>query len=142
MTTTDRGESLPTAVRILAVEDFEPYRHFVVSMLDHRPDLQVVASVSNGPEAVEKARELKPDLILMDIGLPGLNGIEAARRIRQLSPDSKIIFLTQESSPEVVQEAILLGADGFVFKSDAESDLLPAVQAVLAGKKFFSDGAG
>jgi len=98
--------------------------------------------VSNGLEAVQKAQELKPDLILMDIGLPGLNGMEAARRIRTLAPNSKIIFLTQESSPELVREAASLGASGYVFKSKAETDLLIAVDSVLQGKQFFDDGEG
>jgi two-component system nitrate/nitrite response regulator NarL len=124
------------------VDDFEPYRKFVSSLLHERPDLQVVCEVSDGLQAVEKAQQLKPDLILMDIGLPGINGIEAARRIRTLVPHSKIIFLTQESSPEVVQEAISLGASGYVLKIEAETDLLMAVQAVLEGKQFFNDGTG
>lgn len=142
MPITDRGDSPLAATRILIVEDFEPYWQFVLGMLRERPELQVVASVSNGLQAVDRALELKPDLILMDIGLPGLNGLEAARRIRNLVPDSKILFLTQESSPEVLQEAILLGAHGFVFKSEAESDLLPAIQAVLQGKIFFKNSPG
>lgn len=142
MNAIDGCPSLLRVTRILAVEDFGPYRQFVLSILTGRPELQVVGSVSNGLEAVEKALELKPDLILMDIGLPGLNGIEAARRIRELLPDSKILFITQESSTEIIQEAILLGASGYVFKSLASADLLTAVQAVLDGKKFFSDGAG
>ncbi len=139
MTITDPGASVGDIIRILVVEDFEPYRQVVVAMLDHRPDLQVVASVSNGLEAVEKARELKPNLILMDIGLPGLNGIEAARQICHLSPQSKVVFLTQESSPEIQREAMLLGGWGFVLKSEAESSLLPAIQAVLEGKQFFRE---
>jgi len=102
----------------------------------------VICGVSNGLEAVQKAQELKPDLILMDIGLPGLNGMEAARRIRTLAPNSKIIFLTQESSPELVREAVSLGASGYVFKSKAETDLLIAVDSVLQGKQFFDDGGG
>ena len=102
----------------------------------------MICGVSNGLEAVQKAQDLKPDLILMDIGLPGLNGIEAARRIRTLAPNSKIIFLTQESSPEVVREAVILGARGYVIKSRAETDLLIAVDAVLQGKQFFNDGDG
>ena len=124
------------------MDDFEPYRKFVSSLLHERPDLQVVCEVSDGLQAVEKAQQLKPDLILMDIGLPGINGIEAARRIRTLVPHSKIIFLTQESSPEVVQEAISLGASGYVLKIEAETDLLMAVQAVLEGMQFFNDGTG
>ena len=121
--------------------DFEPYRIFITSLLHERPNLRVIGEVSGGVEAVEKAQELKPDLILMDIGLLGLNGIEAARRIRKLVPASKIVFLTQESSPEVIEEAITLGASGYVFKSQAETDLLTAVEAVLQGKEFFNGGS-
>ena len=102
----------------------------------------MICEVSNGLEAIQKAQELKPDLILMDIGLPGLNGIEAARRIRTLTPNTKIIFLTQESSLEVMREAVILGASGYVLKSQAETDLLIAVDAILQGKQFFNDGKG
>jgi len=94
------------------VDDFEPYRLIVTSLLHERPDLQVICGVSDGLQAVEKAQQLKPDLILMDIGLPGLNGIEAARRILTLVPGSKIIFLTQESSPEVIEGSDQLGSVG------------------------------
>ena len=122
------------------MDDFVPYRQFVSSLLHERPDLQVICGVSDGLLAVEKAQELQPDLILMDIGLPGISGIEAARRIRTLAPNSKIIFLTQESSPEVIQETKSLGASGYVLKIQAESDLLTAVEAVLQGRQFFNDG--
>jgi len=124
------------------VEDFEPYRKFVASLLEQRPDLRVVGGVSDGLQAVETAQELQPDLILMDIGLPGINGIEAARRIRRLVPNAKIIFLTQESAPEVIQEARSLGASGYVLKIQAEADLLMAVDAVLHGRQFFENGTG
>jgi DNA-binding NarL/FixJ family response regulator len=107
-------------------------------MLEERPALQIVGEVSDGLEAVRRAEELKPDLILLDIGLPTLNGIEAARQIRSLAPESKIIFLTQESSADVVEEALSLGAWGYVMKARARSDLLPAVEAVLLGKHFVS----
>ena len=126
--------------RILAVEDFAPYRALVVSLLNEQPHMRVVCEASSGLQAVEKAQELKPDLILMDIGLPDFNGIEAARRIRKFAPESKIIFLTQESSPEVVQAAIGLGASGYVLKSAAETDLVTAVETVIRGEKFFSAG--
>jgi DNA-binding response OmpR family regulator len=92
--------------------------------------------VSDGSEAVQKAEELKPDLILLDIGLPKLNGIEVARRIRQLSPESKIIVLSQESSLDVVNEALGLGVLGYVVKAAAGTELLPAVEAVLRGERF------
>jgi DNA-binding NarL/FixJ family response regulator len=100
--------------------------------------MQIICEVSNGLEAVQKAGELKPDLILMDIGLPVLNGIEAARRILKLSPQSKIILLTQESSADVVQEALNVGARGYVLKTKAVSELLDAVEAVIMEKQFVS----
>jgi len=78
-------------------------------MLDERPDLQIVCEVSDGLEAVNKAARLQPDLILLDVGLPSMNGIEASRRIRKLSPESKILFVSQESSADVVEEAFRLG---------------------------------
>ena len=123
-------------IRVLVVEDFDPFRQFICSTLRKRPGLQVICEVSNGLEAVQKAEELKPDLILLDIGLPGLNGIEAARQIRKLAPESKIIFLSQESSADVVQEALSLGALGYVVKTKAASQLLPAVEAAVMEKQF------
>jgi DNA-binding NarL/FixJ family response regulator len=125
-----------SSLRILVVEDFAPFLQFISTALATRRDLQVVCEVSNGLEAVQKALELRPDLIRLDIGLPGLNGIEAARQIRELVPESKIIFLTQESSPDVVQEAFKLGAWGYVVKASAASDLLAEVEAVISGKPF------
>lgn len=121
---------------MLVVEDFEPFRSFVCSALKQKPELEVVCELSDGLAAVQKAEELKPDLILLDIGLPGLNGIEAGRRIRKLVPDAKIIFLTQESSDDVLQAALELGARGYVVKTRAGSDLLAAVEAVLQGKQY------
>jgi DNA-binding NarL/FixJ family response regulator len=125
-------------VRILIVEDFLEFRRFISSALAKRPDLQIIGETENGLEAVQKAVELKPDLILMDIGLPSLNGLEAARKILELIPESKIIFLSQESSAEVVEEALGLGAWGYVVKAKAASDLLAAVEIVISGEKFVS----
>ena len=124
--------------RILTVEDFAPYRLYVTSLLSPHSHLKVVDEASHGLEAVEKAGHWKPDIILMDIGLPKLNGLEAARRIRDVSPDSKIVFLTENSAPELIAEAIELGASGYVFKSEAETNLFAAIEAVLAGRHFFS----
>jgi DNA-binding NarL/FixJ family response regulator len=120
------------------VEDFEPFRRFIASTLQTRSELQLICEVSDGFEAVQKAQELRPDLILLDIGLPTLNGIEAARRIRTLSPESKMLFLSQESSADVVQEALGVGALGYVLKAHAGSELLAAVDAVLQGNQFVS----
>ena len=120
------------------VDDFEPFRRFVCSMLDGRPDLQIVCEVSDGLEAVQKAKDLRSDLILLDIGLPTLNGIEVALPIRKLSPESKILFVSQESSADVVEEAFRLGALGCVAKTVVGRELLTAVNAVLRGEAFAS----
>ncbi len=125
-------------VRILVVDDFEPWRRLVSSMLKKIPELQVICEASDGLEAVQKAEQLCPDLILLDIGLPRLNGIEAARRIRKLAPDSKIIFLSQESSADVAQEALRAGASGYVVKVDAGTELPAAIEAATHSKKFIS----
>jgi DNA-binding NarL/FixJ family response regulator len=130
-----------SSVRILIVEDYPAFRQFICSTFGERCDLQVIGEVPDGLEAVQKAVELKPDLILLDIGLPTMNGIEVARQIRELAPESKIIFLSQESSADVLQEALSLGALGYVVKSKAGSELLAAVDAVISGKKFVSSTA-
>lgn len=118
-------------VRVLLVDDYEPWRQFVCSVLQKRPELEIVGEVADGLEAVQQAGELHPDVILLDIGLPTLNGIEAARRLRRTSPEVKILFVTQESSADVVEEALSTGAQGYVVKTNA-SDLLSAMNAVLA----------
>ena len=106
----------PTTLRVLVVDDFERFRRFVCSTLGKRRDLQVIGEASDGLEAVRKAEELKPDLIVLDIGLPTLNGIEVARRIRKSCPKCKILFMSQASSVDVAQEAFSLGAMGYVVK--------------------------
>jgi len=127
-------------VRILLVDDFQPFLRFISSTLQERPDWQVIGTASDGLEAVQKAEELQPDLILLDIGLPKLNGIEAARRIGKRAPQNKILFLSQETSTDVVREALRLGGRGYVLKARAQQDLLAAVEAVIQGKQFVSTG--
>jgi len=127
-------------MRVLVVEDFAPFLQVVRSTLAERPNVQVIGEVADGLEGVRKAELLEPDLVLLDIGLPMLNGIEAARQIRKLAPESKIIFLSQESSCEVVQEALNVGAWGYVVKNRTATDLLAAVDAVLEGRQFVSFG--
>jgi DNA-binding NarL/FixJ family response regulator len=123
-------------VRILLVEDFEPFRRFIRSQLQPRLDLEVIAEASDGLEAVHVAEQLQPDLILLDIGLPKLNGIEAARQIRNLCPESKIVFLSQESSADVIEEALNSGGAGYVVKTNAGSELLDAIDAIRTGGQF------
>jgi len=130
----ERAGAGVSSVRVLVVEDFAPFRQFICSTLGKRRDLQVICEVSDGLEAVQKAVELNPDLILMDIGLASLNGIEAARQIRKLIPESRIIFMSQESSPEIVQEAMGLGASGYVVKANAGEDLLALIENIIAEK--------
>jgi DNA-binding NarL/FixJ family response regulator len=109
-------------------------------MLEQRPEFQVIGQASDGIEAIEKAERLQPDLILLDIGLPKLNGIRAAEQIRKTAPHSKILFLSQENAPDVIQAALDLGALGYLHKTRTHRDLLPAIKSVLAGKQFVSTG--
>ena len=126
--------------RVLVVDDYEPFRRFLRSTLGKRPGLRLVGEASDGLEAVQKAEKLQPDLIVLDIGLPTLNGIEVARRIRKFSPNSKILFVSQDFSADVVQEALSLGALGYVLKTHAARELLTAVEVVCQGNQFVSFG--
>jgi len=125
-------------IEILVVDDFEPFRRDVTSMIQKHPHPRAVEEVWDGLQAIHKAAELQPDLVLLDIGLPTLNGIEAARIIRCNSPLANIVFLTQESSPEIVTEAFNLGARGYIVKLDVARDLLIGIEAVVRGEKFVS----
>jgi CheY-like chemotaxis protein len=134
------AEQLLSLIRILIADDFEAWRREVCLLLRQRSELEIVCEASDGSEAVQKADDLKPDLIVLDIGLPKLNGIEAARRIRQLSPNSRILFLSQNTDLEVVQAALRTGALGYIHKMNAHEELLSAIDAVLLGKQFVGSG--
>jgi len=127
------GVATPS-VRILVVDDYEPWRRVISRTLEKQPELKIIGEVTDGLAAVQKGEELRPDLVLLDIGLPHLDGIEAARRLRRLSPQSKIIFVSQWSSADLLQEAVDVGAEGFVSKMDVGSKLLTAINAILRGK--------
>jgi DNA-binding NarL/FixJ family response regulator len=125
-------------IRILVADDFAPWRRFLSSMiLLKEPAWHIVCEVSDGAEAVVKAAELKPELILLDLSLPKLNGIEAARQIRKIAPNSKILFFSAFDSMEVVEEALNTGANGYIAKLDA-SELIEGVECVFHGKQFVS----
>jgi len=118
-------------IRILVADDVAEWRVGVRSILRARPEWQVIAEASDGLQAAQMTAELRPDIVLLDIGMPNLNGIEAAKRMRQVSPDSKIIFVTQENDTEVRMAALATGAKEYVIKANVASELLPAVEAAL-----------
>jgi len=125
-------------IRVLVIEDHEPFRRLLCSTLESRPELRVIGEVSDGLAAVNRSNELQPDLIVLDIGLPSLNGIEVARRVRKLSSQSRILFVSLESSTAVIREALETGAHGYIVKIDAGRDFLDGVDAVLRGEQFVS----
>ncbi|MGA9967433.1 MAG: response regulator transcription factor [Terriglobales bacterium] len=125
-------------VRTLVVDDFSSFRRRVCWMLEENPEVRLIGEAADGAEAVQKAVEFQPDLILLDSDLPKLSGIEAARQIRKVVPKSKILFVSQDSNPEVLQAAFQLGARGYVIKSDAARELLTAVKSVIQGARYVS----
>ena len=127
--------------RVLVVDDYEAWRRHVCTLLQTDGRWRIVGEASDGPEAVEKARALEPDLILLDVGLPTLTGIEAARRILALHPDARIVFLSEHRSWDVVEAALGTRARGYIVKSDVGSDLPTVLQAIADGKRFISTSA-
>ena len=126
-------------LRVLLVEDYKPFLELVSSTLSNRPEIQIVGQASDGLEAIRKAKELRPDLVVLDIGLPSLNGLEAARFIRDVSPNSKILFLSVESSDDVLEAALSLGACGYVHKPKMRTELLPAVHNIISASRQTAD---
>jgi DNA-binding NarL/FixJ family response regulator len=122
----------------MIVDDFEPWRSFVSSMLIKEFNLQIGCEVADAVEAIGEANKIQPNLIQLDIELPSLNGIEAAHRIHQIAPGSRILFVSEQSDPDVVKTALDAGGGGYVLKSDAGDELLPAIMAVLRGDPFLS----
>ena len=130
----------PAIYSALIVDDYEPWRRFASSKLQKQPGYQVAGEVSDGLEAIRKAQELQPDLIILDIGLQTVNGIEAARRILADDPAARILFLTGQQSPDVAEAALSIGARGYLVKSQAGGAILRAMEAVAAGARFISPG--
>jgi DNA-binding NarL/FixJ family response regulator len=125
-------------IRVLVADDYEPFRRLVSSTLPKQPQLQLVGEASDGVEAVQKAQELKADIILLDVNLPKLNGFEVGRRIREHLPQLKIIFFSGDRSSDIAAEALRMGAYGYLVKSDAGKELVRALEAVLEGKQYVS----
>jgi len=123
--------------RTLVVDDFEPFRRLIRSALEGKPEFPVIDEATDGLEAIQKAEELQPDLILLDISLPKLDGIAAAREIYKVAPTSKILFFTQIPLPEIVEAALSTGASGYIIKSEID-ELFEAMETVIQGQTFLS----
>ena len=126
------------ALRLLIADDHEIVRKGLRSLLESQPGWQVTAEASDGREAVEKAKEIKPDVTVLDIGMPALNGLEAARQMIKNDARAKILILTMHESDPLIREVLDAGARGYVLKSDAGRDLVTAVNAVRSNKTFFT----
>ena len=124
--------------RIVLVDDFEPWRSYVRSVVDDHRRFEIVAEASDGMEAVRRVEELQPDLVLLDIGLPSIDGIAAARLMRSGAPGAKILFLSENRHSDIAEAALNAGGHGYVVKSDCAHDLLIAMGTVLQGEKFVS----
>jgi DNA-binding NarL/FixJ family response regulator len=125
-------------VHILVVDDFLPWQRFVKEILESETDLKIISVASDGQEAVQRARQLQPDLILMDVSLSRMNGYEATREIRGFAPACKILFVSEHRGDEIVEAAFNAGACGYVLKSDSYADLIPGIRAALLGRHFVS----
>jgi DNA-binding NarL/FixJ family response regulator len=125
-------------IRVLVADDYEPLRRFVSSTLEKLPQLRLIGEASDGIAALQKAQELQADIVLLDINLPKLNGFEVARRLREHVPRLKIIFFSADRSFDTAEEALRMGAYGYIVKSDAGRELLPALEVVLKGKQYVS----
>jgi DNA-binding NarL/FixJ family response regulator len=130
-----------TPLRILVVEDHARFRHLLCAALQQRAEFQTIEA-ADGLEGVQKAEAQQPDVILLDINLPQMHGFEVAKQIRRLVPQAPFLFVSQESSPDIVRHALGLGAHGYVQKLSAPTDLLPAIDAALAGQRFVSGSLG
>jgi DNA-binding NarL/FixJ family response regulator len=127
-----------SVLRILIADDHEVAREGIRSVLESHAEWKVCAEAQDGREAVEYAGKLKPDILLLDIGMPNLNGLDAARQILAVAPDARILILTVHDAEQVVREVLAAGARGFLLKSDAGRDLVAAVEALQEGRTFFT----
>ncbi len=126
-------------ISVLIADDHTLVRELWTLMLNSQPDMEVVAACSSGEEAIEKAKELRPDVVTMDINLPGINGIEATGQIRRFSPASKILGVSLHSQPAYAKRMMQKGALGYVTKNSTSSEMIEAIKEVAKGKKFICE---
>jgi DNA-binding NarL/FixJ family response regulator len=129
-------------VRILVVDDHPIVRHGLRTLLGGRPEWEIIDEAEDGIEAVEKADRLKPDVVVLDVSMPRMDGLEACRRIWKSVPKSEVLIVTQHDSPQMMREALGAGARGYIVKSDAARDLLAALEAVSQHKPFIARNRG
>ena len=126
-----------STVRILVVDDYEPFRRFVRSTLGERPDLLVIGEASDGLEAVRKAEALKPNVVILNVTMPVLDGFEAARQIRKKLPEVAIVILSSNADKQFIEEAKKIGVRAYVPKNEAAVALVKAVEAAIRNEDFF-----
>lgn len=123
-------------LRILLADDHVTVRHGLKLLIDSQPDMKVVAEASDGNSAVQRAQELKPDVVVMDISMPGVNGLVATRTLKQLQPSTAIVTLTRHGDDAYLQELLRAGVSGYVLKQSAPAELLQAIRAAAAGGQY------
>ena len=125
-------------ISILLVDDYKPWLQFLQDRINQEPEMRVVGQAFDGLEAVQKAEELQPDIILLDIGLPMLNGIQAAVQIKKVASKSAILFVSESSDQDLVRAALTAGGNGYILKSKVVEDLRAGIEALLVGRRFIS----
>lgn len=133
-----RGRSHSQKIRVLVVDDHELVRKGLRALFDADPGCEICGEAANGRDAIERVRQLEPDVVILDISMPGLNGLEAARQIRKTVPKAEVLALTMSDSDQLVRQLLNAGVHGFLLKSDTASDLVEGVKSLGKHKPFFT----